>query len=71
MRYYRRYFLDAELPEDETMCDIDAGYFPKSPESETEEDWVMVEPKESEEDKKIREVAEAFARSWADYARVY
>lgn len=74
MGYYRRYFLKGELPEDETMTQVDKGYFPTDEQEfekgDMQEGWVMVGENE-EEDDKLRRVAEAMAKSWAECARAY
>lgn len=59
-RWYRRYFVDGLLPDDETLCEIDKGYFPA--------DAPAVNVGRTEEEKELAELSEKVAAAWNVWA---
>lgn len=60
--YWRRYFLEGKLPEDETVCEVDRGYFP------TVGDGLEKEVMLSGEEMELRMASEAVAKEWERWA---
>lgn len=56
IKAYRAYFLDAHTPDDETLCEVDQGYFPLGTDEEVQVKW------HSEEDAELYEISQGIAK---------
>lgn len=61
-KYWRDYFLDGTLPEDETLCEVDQGYFPTA--AFGVEGGEDLKNNESEDIKELREIVGDLVRGW-------